>query len=149
MSFDSIIETLSHFTSATIYLSQPDEHIICLDNEYIELCCGYNLDHNLITMYIHEVEDVAFAAEMREEEVFKYILLHEIGHSLDGELGYLNAQDTSKATFKSEVNAWRIADDLVGEQTYNYRLLRAWALSNYDPDNQWIAKYCPDYFQKQ
>lgn len=141
MSFQSIIKELSNLTSAPIQISLPFEE----DSQ----CCYFSQFH-LITMCLREVGEIANLLELAIEEVFKHILLHEIGHSLDPQIEDLAAlfqqDELNEAMFISEVNAWRIADDLVGNQTYNYKLLRAWALSNYDPDKVWIPKYCSDYF---
>jgi hypothetical protein len=143
MSFQSIVKELSNLTSAPIQISLPFEE----DSQ----CC-YFFQFHLITMCLREVGAIANLLELPIEEVFKCILLHEIGHSLDPQMedlvGLFQQDELNEDMFISEVNAWRIADTLVDNQTYNYRLLRAWGLSNYDPDNQWIPKYCPDYFPK-
>ena len=143
MSYKSIIKELSALTSAPIQISLPWEE---------DACCSYISNFHLITMCLEEIEQVAELFELPSEEVFKYILLHEIGHSLDPEFDDLAAlfqdEELNESKFISEVNAWRIADSLIEEESFNYKLMRAWALSNYDPDSKWRGKYCLNYFTK-
>ena len=143
MSYKSIIKELSTLTSAPIQVCLPWEE---------DAQCSYFSDFHLITMCLEEVEQVAELFGLPNEEVFKYILLHEIGHSLDPEFNELAAlfqdEELNEAKFISEVNAWKIADSLIEECSFDYKLLRAWALSNYDPDSKWRGKHCLDYFTK-
>ena len=125
-----IVKNYQHLTSAIIYVAEQDDYDI-------PISCGFNLYENKINMNLPEVQDVAQKFIMDIQEVFLYILLHEIGHSLDPSLESLKSEYSPQAIYQSEIKAWEIADTLIGEQSANanYQLLKSWALSSYNPEN--------------
>lgn len=123
-----IVFNYQHLTSATIYVAEQDD-------DDIPISCGFNLHENKIIMNLPEVQDVAQRFIIDIQEVFLYILVHEIGHSLDPSLESLKREYSPQAIYQSEINAWEIADALIGEQSANYQLLKSWALSSYNPGN--------------
>lgn len=147
---ESILVELQSLTTAEIKVRTS---YLLMEEQAFESCC-FIPEFNIILIILDEIEQIASDLEADEEEVFKYALLHEIGHSLDKEFSTImsrldsdNYNSITEEGFQVEVNAWKIADTLVGNQTPNYKLLRAWMLDGYaDEDRDWVTKYCPDYF---
>ncbi|MBD2201616.1 hypothetical protein H6G33_09675 [Calothrix sp. FACHB-1219] len=148
-----IVEKYQSLTSAEISLhSLRVNPTIWIDEEEVDIFCSYIQEINLITILIDEVIMIARDNNWEPEEVFEYILVHEIGHSLDPELEELNSQlvnneELSEVKFRAEVNAWKIADTIIPEQTLRYKILRANCLEAYSEGHpEWRDKWCPDYF---
>jgi hypothetical protein len=162
--FQATISKLSNLTSAKIIVKQ---HKFVGENNLLMKSCYYSnsesKSEHTIYMVCSEVIRIAEATGLSEEKVFEYVLLHEIVHSLDSDLstykheinlvimfGGKGSKDKFNFyTFHTELNAWKIADSLAEDEanTTDYKLLRAWCLKGYIGKNEeWVAKYCPDYF---
>jgi hypothetical protein len=155
--FQAIASTFASLTSAQIVIS-PEDCYAVVDKEVIEGSCYLN-KINTIVIDLIELSQLAELISIDKEKLFEWILLHEIGHSLDPSLldnvaktQRLESQEkwdeASEQVFLREVTAWRIVDSL-GNYSSNkeYRVLRAFALDGYlEGNTEWITKYCPDYF---
>jgi hypothetical protein len=90
---------------------------------------AYFPKYDCISINKKQVEDQSAYHNIPIPRMLFYILIHEIGHSLDPNIC------TEEDEYILEKTAWDIADYLMGElklpKTKEYFRVRNWALSNY------------------
>lgn len=151
MNYAAIVNKLQKLTRVKIVVRQ-DYYLYKGELFEKSMYHKFDNDDSLILIILSEIQTIAELMGMEEEIVFRYCLLHEIGHSLDKELKdtpshlRFNRRLRKEHTFKMEVQAWRIADKFIGDINLQYKLMRVWALDTYAVDHpEWLDKYCPDY----
>jgi hypothetical protein len=90
---------------------------------------AYDPKYDCITVSTLEIKYQATYHNIPVPRILLYILLHEIGHSLDPNI------HTEKDVITLETTAWKIADYLMDNlkmpKTKEYFRVRDWALNNY------------------
>lgn len=136
MSYSNIISLYSS-------ISLVNKIIVCEDETFLYKRKSYQTDSkywaslSIITINLLQVLTISEETGIPDEEVFRYILMHEVGHSLDETMtdtlddyeDEIELGINSSLLFQSEVAAWRIADEFwnlyeSGSATDNYKKLR-------------------------
>jgi len=120
-----------------VYLMcQPlTDSYISFSNEEYEVCKGikhqsaYDPVCDMICITIPQIKEQSNYHNIPIPRMLLYILLHEVGHSLDPNV------HTEKDVLILETTAWGIADSLMDRlkipKTKEYFRVRKWALDNY------------------
>ena len=126
LSIQSVYSLCQPLTDSYISFSNEEYEVDDFGNKHLS---SYDPKYDCITVSILEIKHQATYHNIPVPRILLYILLHEIGHSLDPNI------HTEKDVIILETTAWKIADTLMEElkipKTKEYFRVRNWALSNY------------------
>lgn len=125
LSCQQIYTLCQPLTDSYISFSNEDFEIDDFGNKHRS---AYDPRYDCITVSILEIKHQATYHNIPIPRILLYILLHEIGHSLDPKI------HTEKDVFTLETTAWKIADTLMDKlklpKTKEYFRVKEWQLNN-------------------